>query len=95
MLGYREPHRSQGWLVESFFKLHQKRGYISLGMAGAVPAAISYAEMTAYADGVLGLHGRARDLFFRAVEETDSAVLADASESMQRKAKAEEKKKVD
>lgn len=62
-------------------------------MAGAVPAPISYVEMTALADGVMRLSGRARDLFFQTIEATDAAVLADASKAMSNKTKNEDKSK--
>lgn len=73
--------------------MHKRRGYISLGMAGAVQAPISYLEMTAMADGVLRLHGRARELFFTVIEATDAAVLADASEAIGNKPKNEDREK--
>lgn len=70
MEGFSEPHPSQLWLVDSFFRLHRRRDYSEGG-----PKAISYSDMLSLSDRILRLLPASRDLFLQAMEATDSEVL--------------------
>lgn len=70
MEGFSEPHPSQIWLVNAYFRLHRRRDYSEVG-----PKAISYTDMFSLADGVLGLTPKIRELFLEVIEETDSEVM--------------------
>ncbi len=69
---YREPYPWHRWLSDSYFRLHRRR---QIGQHGYQP--ISYQEMADFANHVLDLKPSLKTLFFRAIEETDNAVLYD------------------
>lgn len=68
---YKEPHPSQAWLVDTFFRLHRRRPY---GEAGPKP--IPYTDMVIMFDDILTLPPKLRSLYFRTIEETDASVLS-------------------
>lgn len=70
MEGFSEPHPTQRWLVDAFFRLHRRRGFTEVG-----PTAISYTDIIALSDHVLKLPPPNKDLLFHVIEETDMEVL--------------------
>ncbi len=70
MEGFFEPHPTQIWLVDAFFRLHRRRDYSEAG-----PKAISYQDMVILADDILRLRPVSRDVYFQTIEATDSEVL--------------------
>lgn len=67
---YREPHPSQNWLVDTFFRLHRRRQYSETG-----PSPIQYTDMVIMSDKILRLPESLRGVFFHAIEDTDASVL--------------------
>lgn len=70
MEGYAEPHSTQIWLVDAFFRLHRRRPYSENG-----PMPISFSDIIGLSDTVLGLSGHVREMYLQVVESTDSEVL--------------------
>ena len=70
MEGFRQPHPSQLWLVDAFFRLHRRRDYSEVG-----PKPIPYSDMVILADNILCALPFAKQVFFKVIEETDYAVL--------------------
>lgn len=70
--GFKEPNRAFGWLVETFFRLHRRRAHSESGFQ-----ALGFQEMRDFAEHVLRLSEDLRPLYYRAMEETDNAVLYD------------------
>ncbi len=67
---FSEPHPTQLWLVDAFFRLHRRRDYSEVG-----PKVISYSDMIHLSDDILRLLPSSRDLYFKAIEDTDQSVL--------------------
>lgn len=70
--GFKEPPPQFSWLVDSFFRLHRRR---QLYEGGYQP--IKFSDMADFAKSILRLPQDLRPLFYRAIEETDNAVLYD------------------
>lgn len=70
MESYKEPHPTQIWLVNAFFRLHRRREYSEVG-----PKAIPYDDVFALSDRILGLTPKIREIFIEVIEETDSEVM--------------------
>ena len=70
MAGYAEPHHSQLWLVDAFFRLHRRRGYTEAG-----PMPLSVVEIVGLSDKILFLQGDLRNLYIQVIEATDALVL--------------------
>lgn len=70
MEGFSEPHPSQLWLVNAFFRLHRRREYSEIG-----PKPIPYSDMLTLSDHILKLTPLCREVYFETIEETDSTVL--------------------
>lgn len=70
MAGFVEPHPSQRWLIDSFFRLHRRRDTTEFG-----PKAIAYADMLILAEKILGLLPRSTELLIEVVEAADDAYL--------------------
>ena len=88
--GFKEPPPQFSWLVDSFFRLHRRR---QLYENGYQP--IKFGDMADFAKHVLRLPKDLHALFFRAMEETDNAVLYDhftKSKEEAEKASAKRKK---
>lgn len=70
--GFKDPPPAMRWLVDAFFRLHRRRQHTENGFQP-----LQYQEMAHFSDHVLRVDRDLRRLYFRAMEETDNAVLYD------------------
>lgn len=86
---FKEPQGALMWLVDAFFRLHRRRQHAENGFQP-----LQYQEMAQFERHVLRLDQDLRSLYFRAMEETDNAVLYDHySKCRERSESAAETKK--
>lgn len=69
---YKEPAKELGWIVESFFRLHRRRGISEFGMQP-----LTMVDIATFGSDILCLDKSLIKVFFRYMEEIDNAVLSD------------------
>lgn len=68
--GFSQPHDTQMWLANAFFRLHRRRGMMEYG---ALP--VEYRDMVTMAEKILLLKEDTMQLFYETMEEVDDEVL--------------------